>query len=86
MDTTPIEITDTWLNIKTDQSLSEGNDYLIQNTGSGIIYLNEATSDPSANDEGHVVLSRNVWTVTIGSKGLYVRSNSENGEITITES
>ena len=87
MDTTPQNITETWLDIKTafTPNLSVGTDYLIQNTSSGVIYLNESTSAPATTDSGHVIASRQTWTVTVSSKGMYIRTQSGDGEITVTE-
>lgn len=75
-----------WVNIKSTLSLADGIEYAIQNTGGSSMYLTESDSPPEITDEGHILSSRKVWSLTPESgQDLYVRSISGQTIATITE-
>ncbi len=85
MATAIIDITDDWIDIKSDQSLNETSTYLIQNTGASTMYLSENGTEPAASDEGHIIPSGDTWSFTVGPLALWLRSDDAVGEYTITE-
>lgn len=72
-----------WTDLNTAFSLTNGTEYILQNTGGGDLYLQEATSAPAATDEGHIVQSKAAWVIQPES-GSVIYARALYGQITVT--
>lgn len=86
MTTLDARIADTWVDIKTSLTLTEGTRYMVQVTGNEPVLLSDSTLAPVDTAIPFKVYPRCPWWFEVGADGIWVKSmNGRPTVITLDE-
>lgn len=80
METTILNITDYWLNLTSNQSLTNGKSYSIQNLSSNNIVLSIQAKQPAPNEGGNILNCHDSVILKQGFSNIFVRSYGNEGQ------
>jgi hypothetical protein len=86
MSTQGVVVQTSWINITTEFSLTDGQVYSVQNTGSVVIQLTEQTTTPDDASPRHDILPGLSFTLEQASTlNFYVKAEKFSSYLTVTE-
>ena len=68
------DIGSTWIDLVADLSLVNSTSYIIQNVSPYSMNFKEKGTPPTSTEFGHIIVSGETWTFTVGSEKIYVKN------------